>query len=111
MSTPSVCSPSSSGSTASEPGGIGAPVEITTAVPASSGTSPADPAATSPRTGRDTGGDAKSSERTAQPSIEERSKPGRSTAPRTSALSTRPAASASGTVSPGSGRAFAPIRS
>ena len=90
---------SSTGTTASAPGGIGAPVMIRVAVPgASAGGSPG-AAATSPTIGRATGAAATSAARTAKPSIWELRNGGRSMALRMASAVALPCASSSGRLS------------
>ena len=78
----------STGTTASAPSGSGAPVMIRTAPPGASAAGRDEPAAASPATGSTTGASAQapatSAARTAKPSMEELSKPGRATGEATS---------------------------
>ncbi len=89
-SRPSTSSVSSTGMTVSAPAGIGAPVMIRSAVPAMSVTGDARPAGMSPVTSSAIGTEVTSTARTANPSICELRKSGRSTSLRMSAAVTRP---------------------
>src|SRR5690606_31494828 len=98
---------SSTGTTVSAPVGIGAPVIIRAACPAPTVKSGCDPAGISPitarRTGRSALAPARSSARTAYPSIAELANAGTSCAACTSSASTRPSARDRSTVSCESG--------
>ena len=109
ISTMLSCSTTSStGTTESAPAGTTAPVEMATVQPGSTLAAKGRPAADSP-TIRSAPG--RSADRTANPSIAELAKGGRSTRARTSAAVTRPPASAMGTDSAGSRRARFSTRS
>ena len=96
-----------SGTTASAPSGTTPPVAIPIASPGASGLGAGRPAAIRATTGNRPG---VSAARTAKPSIAELGNGGRSTVARAASASTRPAASASGTGSDGSGVARSRIR-
>ena len=104
----------STGTTASAPAGIGAPVMIRMAVPGRTSSVARKPAGTSSITVSDTGADSvaepMSAARTAYPSIEELSNDGRGHGAATSSASTQPCAAMSGTSSGVSGSTPARIR-
>nr|WP_238695326.1 hypothetical protein [Ornithinimicrobium flavum] len=98
---------SSTRTTASAPTGMGAPVMIRHAWPGTCSRGSGSPAATSPDTTSTTGvsgpAPARSSRRTAYPSIEELSNLGRSARPCTSPLVTSPTERVTGTVTVATG--------